>query len=547
MGLVLRFNTHPTVKYQQLVLIAVPIIFSGFVQIWNAGGFPAFHPDEGTYMRRAMHVLNGLGPQDPSSRFDHAPKTDSSYDHPYFGQIFLAALFSIIQFPGSVESDVSNRSSFEMLYTIPRVMMGILAVVDTLLLYNIAGRRYGRTVAFVAAMLFAVMPITWVLRRIVLDSMLMPFLLTSVLLAMYTADIRHPAHSFDNRKYIHNHDQKKKIILILLSGMFLGLAIFSKVPAFTFIPVIGYIVLVNSSKSLKSFSIWLAPVILIPLIWPAYAISAGQFDEWLEGVLWQGVQRQGEGRTLLDTIEMFLRIDPALFFFGVIGLVYAAIRKDFILLGLAVPYIIFLYAVGWATHFHWTLVLPAFCIASALLISDFSRWIARKVKTRNLVRRLSYTMVPAGLLLFGLVASYLLISMDVSVAQYNAIGLSTYDIKKNSNEEEGEVTVVSSPVYSWIFKYILNGNHVFSHVRDSSQPIQTDKVLLIADSTFNHIISKGAEDLDQIELLERLQNNTNVIATFREYAFPFDSKKYPYTSLREANIGGGEIIIQANY
>lgn len=70
-------------------------------------------------------------------------------------------------------------------------------------------------------------------------------------------------------------------------------------------------------------------------------------------------------------------------------------------------------------------------------------------------------MVPTGLLLFGLVASFLLISMDVSVAQYNAIGLSTYDIKKNSNEEEREVTVVSSPVYSWIFKYILDSKHVF--------------------------------------------------------------------------------------
>lgn len=545
MGLAPRFNTRPTLKYQQLVLIAVPIIFSVVVQIWNAGGFPAIHPDEGTYMRRAMHVLSGLGPQDPSNRFDHAPETDSSYDHPYFGQIFLAALFSIIQYPDSVDFDVADRSSFEMLYIIPRVLMGILAVVDTLLLYNIAGRRYGRTVAFVAAMLFAVMPITWILRRIVLDSILMPFLLTSVLLAMYTADIRSPAGSLDDRKNIHN--QKRKIILILLSGIFLGLAIFSKIPAFTFIPVIGSIALANSSKSLKSLSIWLAPVILIPLIWPAYAISAGQFNEWLDGVLWQGVQRQGEGRTLLDTIEMFLRIDPALFFFGAIGLVYAAIKKDFILLGLAVPYIIFLYAVGWATHFHWTLVLPAFCIASALLISDFSRWIARRVKTRNLVRRLSYTVVPAGLLLFGFVASFLLISMDVSVAQYNAIGLSTYDIKKNSSEEEGEVTVVSSPVYSWIFKYIFDSKHVLSHVRDSSQPVHTDKVLLIADSTFNHIISKGEEDLDHIELLERLQNNTNVIATFREYAFPYDSKKYPYTSLREANIGGGEIIIQANY
>jgi hypothetical protein len=551
MGLVLGFNTRQKAKYQHIVLIAIPLILSGFVHIWNAGGFPAIHPDEGTYMRRAMHVLTGLGPQDPSSRFDHAPETNSSYDHPFFGQMFLAAVFSIIGYPNSVDFDVTNRSSFEMLYGIPRVLMGILAIVDTLFLYNIANRRYGKTVAFIAAILFAVMPITWILRRIVLDSILMPFLLSSVLFAMYTKDTGHPARSYDHQKNI--NCKKKKIIVILLSGIFLGLAIFSKIPAFTFIPVVGYIVLANSNKSLKSLFIWLAPVILIPLLWPVYAVSGGQFNEWLDGILWQGTQRQGEGRTLLDTIEMFLRMDPALFFFGLIGLGYVAVKKDFILLGLALPYIILLYAVGWATHFHWTMVLPVFCISSALLISDLCRWIAGTVKTRKVLKQLSYTVIPAGLFLFGLVATVMLISTNISVAQYDAIGLSIYDLKKNSDisgggdGSDGEVTVVSSPVYSWIFKYILNNKQVFSHVRDSSLPIQTDKVLLIADSTYNHIMSKGAEDIRQIELLERLQNNTNVIATFREFASPYDSKKYPYTSMREANIGGGEIIIQANY
>ena len=59
------------------------------------------HPDKVHTVRRAMHVLEGLGPQDPSSRFDHSPETNSRYDHPYFGQIFLATIFSIVGFPDS--------------------------------------------------------------------------------------------------------------------------------------------------------------------------------------------------------------------------------------------------------------------------------------------------------------------------------------------------------------------------------------------------------------------------------------------------------------
>ena len=73
-----------------------------------------------------------------------------------------------------------------------------------------------------------------------------------------------------------------------------------------------------------------------------------------------------------------------------------------------------------------------------------------------------------------------------------------------------------------------------------------NKVLLIADSTFYHILTKDGEEKKQIDLLEKLHNGTNIIGTFRK-GFVFDSKIYPYTSMREANIGGGEIAVQANY
>src|ERR671931_1887898 len=75
-----------------------------------------------------------------------------------------------------------------MLYLIPRVLMGILAVVDTFLIYKISERRYNRNVAIIASILFAVMPLSWLMRRILLDTILMPFLLSSILFAVYNTN-----------------------------------------------------------------------------------------------------------------------------------------------------------------------------------------------------------------------------------------------------------------------------------------------------------------------------------------------------------------------
>jgi dolichyl-phosphate-mannose--protein O-mannosyl transferase len=99
--------------------------------------------DEGYYMGRAMHVLEGKGPQEESY----------FYDHPYFGQLFLAGVFTLIDYPSSLNPTPNSNEvhSIEMLYIVPRVLMGLLAVIDTFLVYNIAQRLYNRKVAFIAS------------------------------------------------------------------------------------------------------------------------------------------------------------------------------------------------------------------------------------------------------------------------------------------------------------------------------------------------------------------------------------------------------------
>ena len=107
------------------VLILIPLVLSAFTHLFNPGGFPCVNFDEAVGMRRAMHFLVGLGPQDPSSRFDHSQASSSSYDHPHFGQIFLAGMFKIIGYPSSLNPS-SSIQSIEMLYVVPRVLMGLL-------------------------------------------------------------------------------------------------------------------------------------------------------------------------------------------------------------------------------------------------------------------------------------------------------------------------------------------------------------------------------------------------------------------------------------
>jgi hypothetical protein len=119
-----------------IILLIIPLSLSVFTHLWNPVVFPDLTYDEGVYMRRALHVMTGLGPQE----------SQTYYGHPYFGQLFLAGIFKIIGHPDSLRVS-SNLHPIEMLYFVPRVLMGLFAVIDTFLIYKISELRYSRNVA----------------------------------------------------------------------------------------------------------------------------------------------------------------------------------------------------------------------------------------------------------------------------------------------------------------------------------------------------------------------------------------------------------------
>jgi dolichyl-phosphate-mannose-protein mannosyltransferase len=465
---------------------------AAITHLYNPIGFPPGPSnDESIYMRRAMHVLAGQGPQE-----------GSLYDHPYFSQIFLASILGVIGYPESFHPSIGSLKSIEVLYLVPRVITGTLAIVDTFLLYAISRRRYGRNVAFIASVLFAIMPLTWLIRRIWLEPIQLPFILASVLFAMY-------ARSSTNDKMNENKNSKKNLA-VLFSGVFLGLAIFTKIPAVALVPLLGYIIY-TSTRSLKSLGLYFIPILLIPLIWPAYAIYNGQFDLWLNGVLWQMHRCT---HTFFDSFIYDFNLDPLFMALSGAGVAFALIKKDILLLLWIIPFLVFLYMIGFVSYWHIIPLLPAFCIAVARLIEFLSNITSRKKAYQNATMHLLITAVG----IFGIINTILLITpINLNSAYFEAAAfivkyLHDDTVNKPVGGNSNDITIISNPFYSWIPQSIFHLDYNYIDYYNGDISIKTRKVLLTVDPALLYIL-KNHEAAEQIQKNFNLYT-ANRIATF---------------------------------
>ena len=468
-----------------ITFLIIPLALSAFTHMWNPIGFPNVFYDEGVYMYRAMNVLAG-----------HGPQINSFHDHPFFGQLFLAGTLSLTGYPDSLHPK-PDVHSIEMLYLVPRVLMGLLAVVDTFLIFKISERRYSTKVAFLASILFAVMPITWFMRRILLDSILLPFLLSSILFAIYAKD-----------------SQNKKLF-VMLSGVLLGITIFTKETAFVMIPLVAILVYQNT-KNRKILVLWFIPVILIPLLWPAQSIADNQFHKFVIDVL---SQTHRQNHNFVNIVRNFAGYDPVLLVLGIIGTVYAAIRKDIMVLFWVIPFVIFLASIGYVQYFYWILILPAFCIAASKFIIDKLDMIKK-----NTQRVITFSII-ASICIFGLTVSTLLITTNVS-GQYEAAAYVVQNVhNSNIHNDSNNTTIISSPDYSWLFTYVYKISDVAPDYRYLLfHPAYTEKILLISDTHFMGNIHSGKQ-------LQDVYDSTVLIKKFYGGVLKYGLKNYPFTNM----------------
>ncbi len=507
-------------------MLTIPLVLSAFTHLWNLDGFPSIYRDEEHYMRKALHVLNGSGPQegpdDPLSYRAHP------YTHPYFGQIFLAGTLGIVGYPDSLNPS-SDIKSIETLYVVPRILIGLLAVVDTFLLYKISQRLYNRNVALIASILFAVMPLTWILRRIWLEPIQLPFLLLSILLALHLKD------SINNNK--------KTFILILLSGISLGTAIFTKIPVFAMIPLVGFLIYNNNNKNWKYLGLWFIPVVLIPFTWPAYSLSAGQYDQWLDGVFWQAGERENNGA--FRTINTLMNMDPVLIALTFAGLIYAAIKRDFIIFLWIIPFMIFLFAVGRVSYWHLIPLFPAFCIVAAKVLADLSS----KISNKNIQKIAPYAII-SGIGLFGLLTTTMLITMNVASFHYEVEAFLAQHIKDMNYTTDNKITVLASNYWLWLPIYVFDESHDndYKNFYVKGQ-ITTDKILFVAGENFIRTMVRDNRSSENIQELRMLYNKSKILITIEEKDFSnLYPDRYPYTAVRDIDPESSKRIeIRANY
>jgi hypothetical protein len=62
------------------------------------------------------------------------------------------------------------------------------------------------------------------------------------------------------------------------------------------------------------------------------------------------------------------QIEPVLLILGISGIIFAEIKRDFMLLLWVIPFLIFLFIIDFVSFFHLIPLLPAFCITAARMI-----------------------------------------------------------------------------------------------------------------------------------------------------------------------------------
>ena len=444
------------------LLLIIALAVSSFTHIWNAAGYP-IDVDEGFYLGKAIRFLDTHNPILPSD----------GYDHPYFGQILLSSYLYLVGYQNLLTQ--GSTLNYVLLLLIPRIFMGALAVLNTFLIFKIVEFRYTKTVAFVAAILFAVSPSTLLTRWILLDSLLIPLVLSSILFAVLC--------------FRDSTSTKKKFSFALISGIFMGLAIFTKVPAFTMIPLVSYLIYAGNKKNLRSIGLWFIPVLIIPALWPLHALSIGGFQPWWEAIMWQ---THRESQSLYLALNAFYNFDWMLLTFGIISLIYAGFGRDRFILLYTIPFLLFMIAIGHVVLIHLMLLFVVFSISAAKLFVD----IVYYVKKKNKILHISSIGLITVVIILSFTSTVKQITVDNNSQYFKAAdflqGYLPSEENKNIkfNETNNEASVVSHPFFSWVEKYhYQNENYDFWH----NKQYETGKVIFVIDPIFRRVIQQDVQ------------------------------------------------------
>ena len=344
---------------------------------------------------------------------------------------------------------------------------------------------------------------------------------------------------------------KKKVITSILSGVFLGIAIFTKIPAFLFIPLVAYLIFSMNKQNFKYLCLWSIPVILIPLIWPANALYLGELDEWLNSLTWQS-EKSNNG--LLVAFQKLFMIDPIFLVISILSVTLAVIRKDFFILLGVLPFIIFCYLIGYVSYWHLIPIIPFLSISISLMIFDLAnRFLQTRYNTLFLLIFICFVIIPSFVISTNLITSN---TNDFHLNVISAISkeVKDFNLKNNNNSNDSDkninnknkLTVFGTNYWLWIPKYILDSGKNLYKNNFIANDIKTNNILLVAGDNFIKTMTRGnnteenvmqlKEIYSQSDLISKLEQNTSkTIET--NGSFNLDSKGSKKIELTENLLG----------
>lgn len=185
------------------------------------------------------------------------------------------------------------------------------------------------------------------------------------------------------------------------------------------------------------------------------------------------------------------------------GIVIASVRRDYLLILWCLPFLIFLYLIGWVLLYHFVPVLPAFSIAAGKLLAG----LANKIRIKS-IGRITLTAIVTGILVFGLTTTMLSIIPQVNLPYFEGISyLSNYLKSHSTNYNGNDITIISDATYLWIPQYVFHLPGSYKTFYDSTLS-KTKPSLLILDPAFKMVMKQGNT---QGRLLQSIYDSKNTV------------------------------------
>ncbi|MDF1497982.1 MAG: glycosyl hydrolase family 8 [Patescibacteria group bacterium] len=346
------------IKRKEFFVIVILLLISGIAHGYNMFNFPYYANDEGTYMSQAWAVLN----QGTLSHYTYW------YDHSPAGWLLIALWTKLTG--GFFTFGISINSG--------RVLMLVLHLFSTFFLFKIAKKMTGSIYAgFFSALIFALSPLgIYFQRRVLLDNIMVFWLLMSLHLILCF---------------------KKRLLIIVFSAITFALSVLSKESGIFFLPVMLYLVFIQTDKQHKRLGLilWIVLFGLICSSYPLYAFlkgelfpmgsifdSGGEHVSLIETLIWQATR---EGEMILDLPRRWLNADILTILLGIITIfinLLIGIKKKYYMITalLSLSYIFYLIRGGLVLEFYIIGLIPFL----ALNVGSFVYFLIGKINNVKL-------------------------------------------------------------------------------------------------------------------------------------------------------------------